>query len=247
MRIVSWNIRSGGGRRAEAIARQLERWRPDVVVLQEFRGTLPSCWLASALRDQGLAHQRATVDPARPAANALLVASRWPFRPVRSRRAPAEPGRWLLLRVAAPLPFCLGAMHIPNMVSGRKYQYHDAVLDLARAWRRGPALLIGDTNTGRIGLDEQVPCFGLREERWMTALEAAGWRDSFRALHGRARAYTWYSPNAGNGFRLDEAFVHRSLLPRLRGTRYAWGRSREAPARRDALSDHAALIAGFAP
>lgn len=33
MRIVTWNIRAGGGRRVEAIARQLGRWAPDVVAL----------------------------------------------------------------------------------------------------------------------------------------------------------------------------------------------------------------------
>ncbi len=42
MRIVSWNIRAGGGRRLRDIADQLERWQPDVVAPSEFRGTAPS-------------------------------------------------------------------------------------------------------------------------------------------------------------------------------------------------------------
>ena len=76
--------------------------------------------------------------------------------------------------------------------------------------------------------------------------------------------YTWYSPNKGNGFRLDEAFVHKSLLPRLIDVRYIWGGMSSAtagtligprnesklllddrPLRRDVLSDHAALIVDF--
>jgi hypothetical protein len=49
MRIVSWNILAGGGKRAAAIAEQLERWRPSQVVLCEYRGTPPSQNLAARL------------------------------------------------------------------------------------------------------------------------------------------------------------------------------------------------------
>jgi exonuclease III len=133
-------------------------------------------------------------------------------------------------------------MHIPNSVTGRKYTYHDAVLGVVRAWRRGPALLVGDTNSGRIGLDEEAPVFGPREDGWMRALEGAHWRDAFRQRHGQALAYTWYSPNGRNGFRLDEAFVNRRLLPRLLDARHEWAASTNGDRRREAVSDHAALI-----
>lgn len=242
MRIVSWNIRAGGGRRVVEIAEQIERWQPDVVALQEFRATPPSCWLAETLAERHLRHQRSTADLASPPANRLLVASRWPLRRLANRGGPTEPGRWLLVSVAATQPFVLGAMHAPNFVSGPKYPFLDAALMVARRWRGGPALLIGDTNSGRIGLDEEVPCFSDREDGWMQALERAGWLDAFRLLHGDARAYTWYSPNAGNGFRLDQAFVNRRLTPRLAATRYEWGWANEGNPRRDVLSDHAALI-----
>ncbi len=246
MRLVTWNIRAGGGRRVEQIAAQIASWQPDLLVLLEFRATPPSARLAGALIEQGLAHQLSGTDAGRHAANGLLVASRWPLRPVRLQRAPREPHRWLAARVAAPQPFSLGAMHVPNRVSGRKDPFHAAVLDVARRWRPGPALLTGDTNSGRIGLDEEVPCFSKREEGWMTALEAAGWHDAFRRLHGEdARAYSWYSPNAGNGFRLDETFVHRSLAPRLIAARYEWARAPDS-SRRDAISDHAAQIVDLA-
>lgn len=246
MRIVTWNIRAGGGRRVEQIASHIERWRPDIAVLAEFRATPPSCRLADALTGQGLTHQRAALDTRKSSSNGLAVASRWPLRPIRLRRRPEEPGRWLFVRVDAPQPFALGAMHVPNRVSGRKDGFHAAVLDIARRWRGGPALMTGDTNSGRIGLDEEVPCFGAREDAWLTALEAAGWHDAFRRLHGdAARAYSWYSPNAGNGFRLDETFVHRSLASRLVGAAYEWAQAPDSP-RRDAVSDHAALIVDLA-
>jgi exonuclease III len=245
MRIVAWNIRAGGGRRAEAIAGQLGRWAPDVVALSEFRGTAPSRALAAALAARGLSHQLTTADPARPRRNALLVAARWPLRRIRLRRQPAGRSRWLVAAVAAPQPLVLGAMHVPNRVSGLKYPFLDAVLACARRWRRGPALLIGDTNSGRRGLDEQVPVFSAREEGWIDALAECEWRDAFRCLRADARAYTWYSPNGGNGFRIDQAFVNAALQARLEDAAYVWGGPTRR-GRRDILSDHAALLVDFA-
>ena len=242
MRIVGWNIRAGGGRRSEALAAQLARWTADVVALCEFRSTPPSLNLARALAGMGLAHQLGTADPAAPIANRLLVASRWPLRRVRQRHAPREPGRWLLATVAAPRPFALGAMHVPNRVTGRKWDFLDSVLGVAERWQGGPALLLGDTNSGRPGVDEEVPAFNEREGGWVDALERAGWRDAFRNLRGEERAYTWYSPNAGNGFRIDQAFLNAGLLPRLATARHEWGRRRPGKARTTGLSDHAALL-----
>lgn len=242
VRIVAWNIRAGGGRRVDRIAETIERLGADVVALSEFRATGPSRWLAERIEQLGLSYQLSTADARRPAANRLLVASIWPLRRVALRNAPKEPGRWLLAEVAAVRPFSLGAMHVPNRVSGRKYPYHEAVLKVVNGWRRGPALLVGDTNSGRIGVDEEVAAFNKREDEWMLALEGAGWRDGFRYLNGDARAYTWYSPNGRNGFRLDEAFINRRLISRLLDTRYEWAVSASGDGRREAVSDHAALI-----
>ena len=245
MRIVAWNIRAGGGKRADAIGRQLERWAPDVVTLSEFRATEPSCGLAARLADCGLFHQLTTADPERPAANALLVAARWPLRRLRLRGAPLEPRRWLAAAVTAPLPLIVGAMHVPNRVSGRKYLFLDAVLACALRWRRGPALLVGDTNSGRRDIDEESPAFSAREERWIDGLAACGWLDAFRHLHADTRAYTWYSPNGQNGFRIDQAFVNAALLARLQNTASLWG-GHTRRGRRERLSDHAALLVDLA-
>ncbi len=245
MRIVAWNIRAGGGVRIGPIARQLERWAPDVVALSEFRATPPSRDLAAALAAGGLVHQLTTASPRSPGVNALLVAARWPLVRVRVGAAPAEPGRWLAARVEAPLPLVIGAMHVPNRVSGRKYPFLDAVLACARRWRRGPALFVGDTNSGRRGIDEESPAFSVREEGWIDGLAGCGWRDAFRHLRAAERAYTWYSPNGRNGFRIDQAFVNAALLAHLKDAAYVWGgpwRGR----RRDAVSDHAALLVDLA-
>jgi exonuclease III len=248
MRVIGWNIRAGGGSRAAALAGQLRRWAPDVVALCEFRASPPSAALARALAEQGLNHQATTANPRRPGVNALLIASRWPLRPLAARARPWERGRWLLAGVEAPRPFVMGAMHVPNRDTGFKWPFLDAVLRMAEGWGHGPALLIGDTNSGLPGVDEAPTCrvgFNAREGGWIEGLARAGWNDGFRHLRGEERIYTWYSPNAGNGFRLDQAFLNAALLPALGAVRYEWGRMR--PGRRPsfALSDHAALLLDF--
>lgn len=246
-RVVAWNIRAGGGKRIEHIAAQIAAWGADVVALSEFRATPASLWLQEALAEQGLGHQVTTADPARHALNRLLVASRWPTEPLALPTSPRPRELWLPVAIRAPEPFAIGALHIPtfSFAGKHKYAFHRALLRIAKRWTGGPALMAGDTNTGHSGIDEESPVFGKQSDAWMTGMEAAGWRDAFRALHGDERAYTWYSPNAGNGFRLDEAFVNPELMPRLTEARYAWAKSPDSD-RRHAVSDHAALIIDLA-
>ena len=242
MRIVAWNIRAGGGRRVADIARQLERWQPDVVTLSEFRGTPPSQQLAHDLAELGLGHQLLATNPDRPAVNGLLLASRYPLRPLELPHAPQEPQRWLLAEVATVKPFWLGSMHIPNYVTGRKQLYHQAVLTVVETWELGPALVIGDTNSGLPNLDEETRVFGPQEAGWLRALHEYGWLDAFRHHKGEERVFTWYSPNGGNGFRLDQAFINADLIQHVSDIGYAWGKTADSNQRRDALSDHAAIL-----
>jgi exonuclease III len=245
MRIVSWNIRAGGGSRVDEILAQIERWSPDIVGLCEFRATPPSTRLAAGLCQLGFEHQLTTADTSAPGRNALLLASRLPLRLHSLRRAPIEPGRWLVATACYERPFLVGLMHLPNMVTGRKLAFMESVAAIATGWRRGPAVFLGDTNCGWPVLDEQTPVFGAQTARWLDGLAACGWRDAFRHLSPEERFYTWYSPNAGNGFRLDQAFVNRRMISRLQSVDYEWGRPALGEARREALSDHAALILDF--
>jgi exonuclease III len=245
MRIVSWNIRAGGGQRILEIGRQLQEWQPDIVALSEFRATLPSERLAGLLGEAGLVHQLTTANKERHATNALLLASRFPLKQIWLQTAPQETTRWLLAQIATTPAFAVGVMHIPNYVSGRKHPFHEAVLAVVNQWLLGPGLLIGDTNSGLPGLDEETKVFGRREESWFQSLAIKGWVDIFRHLKGQERIYTWYSPNGGNGFRIDQAFVNQHLLRYVADVGYEWGKSGVDMSRREALSDHAAIIIDF--
>lgn len=218
------------------------RWRPQVVALSEFRDTAPSQWLAQELKLNGYIHQRQAPGTIEAKRNRVFVASKYPLRRVTTKAAPTEPGRWLMVSVACEPGLLLGAMHIPNQVTGRKPDYHRGVLNVAKHWQARPALLVGDTNSGRIGIDEQTPVFNRSTDEWFVKLATLGWADAFRAHQGDKREYTWYSPNKGNGFRLDQAFLSRPLHHRVTHIRHEWGADVPSPSKREALSDHAALI-----
>ena len=144
------------------------------------------------------------------------------------------------MRVQAPDCFEVFAVHVPNRVTGRKYPFLDAVSDVVASWCGPPAILVGDTNSGRIDIDEESVAFNAHEDQWLSHIDALGWRDAFRAHYPKRREFTWYSPNGNNGFRLDQAFLHRQLMKRLRKVNHVW--ASDGSKRRDALSDHAALI-----
>jgi len=243
MRLVYWNIRAGGGKRIQGIFDQLLAWQPDVIGLSEFRGTPASQQLAAWLTDAGWPHQLQTIDPKKRATNSLLLASKFPIEPIELTHAPDEPRRWLLVRVQAKPAFVMGLTHVLNYTTKRKYPMLNAILDVLDKWDLGPALFGGDTNCGRHDLDEENengPVFR-KEHDWMLAVDERDWADAWRHLHGDARAYTWYS-HRNNGFRLDQAFVNPELLPALKTIQYRWGHDPNQPNRRDALSDHAAIV-----
>jgi exonuclease III len=244
MRIVSWNIRAGGGKRVNGIRAQLLEWRPDVIGLAEFRGTSASQWLAAELGMVGYCHQLSTTNPKSPAKNALLLASKKPLQPVAAPKMPNNRDRWLLCRVATRPPLSLGLMHIPNYTApALKYPFMAALLKMVAAWKLGPGLLIGDSNCSSRDLDEENPLGPKfhREHNWIISMAQHGWADAFRHLHGNRREYTWYS-HRNNGFRLDQAFCSPQLVPAIAGFEHAWGLNPEQPERREGLSDHAALL-----
>ena len=240
MRVVSWNIRAGGGVRAQQIVSQLAAWQTDLAVLLEFRGTEASTGIALSLADYGLSFQRNTVDRSNPAVNSVLIASRWPLRRIQLSRAPDNPRRWLHVNVAAPNPLALMGVHIPNRSTGRKYPFMQSVIDIAKQWRGPPALIAGDTNSGRIGLDEESPAFNKTEDSWLQELQQLKWSDMYRTKPCTDSPYTWYSPNGRNGFRLDQMFLEPRLLRRQRNFSHTWGG--DTTSRLESLSDHAALL-----
>jgi exonuclease III len=248
MRIVSWNIRAGGGKRVSGILAQLLEWQPDLIGLAEFRATSASQWLAAELTAAGYRSQLTSVNVELPSTNALLLASKAPLQAIAAPKMPTNRDRWLLARVATQPGLAIGMMHIPNHTTpALKYPFMTALLKMVEAWKLGPGLLFGDSNCSNRDLDEENPLGPRfhREHDWIVGMGQRGWTDAFRHLHGKRREYSWYS-HRNNGFRLDQAFCSPQLESAITGFQHAWGLNPEQPARREGLSDHAALIIDLA-
>jgi exonuclease III len=71
-------------------------------------------------------------------------------------------------------------------------------------------------------------------------LLSAGWIDAWRSRNPTAREYTWFSQQAKNGFRIDQALASPSFDRCITAVRYS---HRE---RTDKTSDHSALIVDIA-
>jgi exonuclease III len=163
MRLLSWNIRHGGGARLARIVEELAAHDPDVIALTEYRAG-PGKELRAALGDRGWPH----VETTGPAGNGngIAVFSRIPMR--RTRPRPASPEhhvRWLDVDLPA-FGFGLGVLHIMAAGSGKthplnvaKAHFWDAVLSAAEARLNEPFLFVGDWNTGAHRVDEKGKTF----------------------------------------------------------------------------------------
>ncbi len=239
MRVISWNIRNGGGKSVDGILKQLQVWNPDVAGLQEFRGMASSKKISSALHELGLVYQVSTVDPVEPRWNRLLLASRIPFVTHEATGVCKESGRWLHVTLETPDSLQLMVMHVLNRFEGHKYKFQDEVIETFQSMRTANALAFGDTNTGVPHVDEEAMYFLPREGEWFDRIREAGWEDVWRARNPETREFTWYT-HGGSGFRQDQLFATGSMAKRVTDIRYDWGQPETETGR--TMSDHAAIV-----
>lgn len=255
MRLLTWNLRQGGGaRRMPAIALAILEHRPDLVVLTEVRRTTGG-QIAGVLADHGLCY-RVFTDPPH-GQNGVLVASRWRLERVgcgeepwslggepAPRRGTLAPGATAqrLVEVDVPdLGLGLAAVHIPPEGDRTREAVFCAAVDAARRRRDGAYIVMGDFNAGRHHLDEAGATF--TGTRLLGTLSALGYVDAWRRLHPSGREYTWFSPGetgrGGSGFRIDHCYLSAALARRLSA---CWHSHKE---RESGLSDHSALVVGL--
>jgi len=260
-RVATWNLNSLKAR-AAALARFLERVRPDVICLQETKASAVAPAAAEAFDRLGyhLAHA------GNGAYNGVAIASLHPLRDVVT---PPNFGNEFLDReprlIAAVIdtesPVRVASVYVPHgrQVGHWHYDYKLAFLDALRhrvsAWlTEGSLVLAGDVNVAPTDSDifhpnafvglthvtepERVALAGVLEAG-LVDLDARRWG-------AHERRFTWWNHGlnyARNlGMRIDMLAADRSLAERLVTT---WIDHVERGA--DRPSDHAALVADFAP
>jgi exodeoxyribonuclease III len=236
IRVVSWNIRHGGGRRLDAIYHALVGHTPDIIILTEYRpsATVP---LLGRLASAGWPHAL-TSDPA-PRCNGIAILS----RELLIERCPPGPlplQGWVEVEVPA-YGLAIGAVYVParGRDLSKKTAYWCGILETAALRRDEAFLFVGDWNTGASIGDAEPEGRGFSCSKHFAAMPKHGFVEAWRLLHPNQRSFSWYSRRNGkdlHGFRIDHAFVSEQLRERLVSCEYS------DIERFAATSDHAALL-----
>jgi exodeoxyribonuclease III len=227
MRILTLNIRHGGGKRVDRIVGFIRELDPDVLVLTEYRANVNSLPLQTALFEHGYKWQASSSND--PRQNSVFLASRTSFHPEIGHSDLGKHAHRLI--VASFEALNLVGVYFPQNEEKRAvFDYlNNRLLDSL-----GATMVIGDFNTGRPYLDEVgrtfacIDCFEALEK-------TSGLVDSWRSRNPDAREFSWYS-KSGNGFRIDHVFCTPALDQRIRQIRYAH------ETRNDSVTDHSAMV-----
>jgi exonuclease III len=256
MSLLSWNVAGRVKRLDEQIARVVDNGA-DIVCLQEVTPRTARRW-RDGLTEAGwphalLAASEPALDAGRSRVLQALTASRAPLSAVELPDLP-----WPERVVAAAIDGLeLVNLHSPISPSPRlaKVLTHEAVHHHLAAGS-GPRAVCGDLNTprrehpdGRVWTFARTRHGKLRPERgerWDRAelalikgLEASGFRDAFRVIHGlEVREVSWAWQTWGGGYRLDHLIVSSEVEVKQVEYLHEW--------RTEGLSDHAPLWATLA-
>ena len=209
IKILSWNIRQGGGSRILQIVKAIEAQAPAVLVLSEFRNNKSGIQIRISLLRLDYRYQ--VVTGAKPNDNSVLIASRYPCN---SFLFPKADDNFTHNVVMAEFSaFYVLGVYLPHK---KKHKLFDFLIEQVKAHTK-PCIIVGDYNTGKNYIDQKGNSFWYTED--LEALENNGMVDAFRHLHGDMKDYSWYS-HQGNGFRYDHSYVEEELLPLVQGCYY---------------------------
>jgi exonuclease III len=249
--LLSWNV-AGRVRRLDEQLELVAAAGADLICLQEVTRSTLGAWSAMLTGGgwQGIALPMLPSGGSGRRVLSVLTAARRPVRTVPVAGVP-WPERVLativdgleLVNLHSPISPSPG---LAKVITHERVHAHLAAGD-------GPRLLCGDLNTprrehadGRIwtfARDRSGRLRAERGERWDVAelalirgLERHGFRDAFRALHGReVREPTWVWQRSGGGYRLDHLIVSEQVRVSKMVYMHEW---------RDAgLSDHSPRLA----
>lgn len=235
MKILLWNIRSGGVGYLPELAMRLVEQDADIVVLNEYRANA-SDPLIEDLRRRGWRHTALGAPPA--GYGGVAVCSKLPLTVRPTPRGLEEMShRCLVVEVGGGAGLILWAVYAPYEGPDVP-RFWQAVLEGLAANYERDAILVGDLNAGRPGAD--IPEAGLAGAPFLRHLSERGFQDLWRLQHGEAaREYTWQGPKWP--YRIDHAFGSPGAAARMRACRYAHEGRTTGP------SDHSLLVLELTP
>ena len=186
MKILSLNIRHGGGMQSQALLDWTLGHAPDVVLFPEWRDNAGGLAMLEAFKASGL--KTATACRQGPKANGILVAARGSLDSRRVTPEDSEGGELLLADLS--LGYRVLAAYFPQ--ENRKKPFFHCCIEEASSAFEVPFLLIGDLNTGRNDLDIEGSGTPFHCADLFKALESqVGLTDLWRATPGHADLREW--------------------------------------------------------
>lgn len=224
LKILSWNIRQGGGTRILSICKLIVSSKSDIVILSEFRNNGSGERIRNHLLKHGYRYQ--AVSAAKPDQNTAAIFSKLPGDIHLFPDSDDTFGDNLISFEFEA--FEVFGMYLPHK---KKHQLLDYLLKSLP--NRKASILAGDFNTGKNYIDQKGNSFWYTDQ--FDALEKLDYLDAFRFVNKDVKEYSWYS-HQGNGYRYDHTFVHNSLKPIVKACFY------EHQWREDGVSDHSPMI-----
>jgi len=226
-KLLSLNVRNGGGTRVAAICQFLGSHKPDVIVLTEWREGTSGRNFMEWINSQGLLHNATLNDGS--TANGVCLAARIPFQIGTMTPHDSTPG---VLMLACFQSWTLLASYFPQ-----RARFFTACAEIAAAHAATPFVIVGDLNTGNQLVDKSAggaPYFCA--EGFDALTSRASLVDLWRRTNGTdAREWTWLSNQ--NGFRIDHAFGNEPVVRLVQPSCIYDHRPRE-----ENITDHSALI-----
>jgi len=224
LKILSWNIRQGGGSRINKIVNAILNEKADIVVLSEYRNNDSGMRLRHNFLRIG--YRFVNVTAAKKNDNAVAIFSKLSSNQYLYAKANLDfPHNIVCSSYDA---FNIFGVYLPHK---KKHKLFDFLLTEMQKGK--PSILIGDYNSAKNFKDQKGDSFWYTDK--LVALENNGFIDAFRYLHKDITEYSWYS-HGGNGYRYDHTYIHESLIPILKDCYYIhkW--------REVGLSDHSPMV-----
>ena len=233
MKILSWNILQGGGRRAGDIVKIITDHAPDIVTLQEFRRGSAQVEIIAGLKAAGLKFIH--IPETENKENTILVASKFGFDAGPFLPEPHNPIHMVeayFNTESLGMELSLICVHFPQKKA--QIPLFEALASDSESLLGMNAMIIGDMNCGIPLIDSDSKSF--YATHYFQDLLQLGWIDSWRSRHKDAREFTWTSNRTENRFRYDHILASPHLDKRLTSVRY------DHTGREKKYSDHSLLI-----
>ena len=238
MKLLSWNILQGGGKRAGRVVETIAGHGPDIISFQEFRRGSGEKEIVEGLKKMGLKHIH--IPETENKENTILVASKYPFDAGPFLEEPNSPLHLLEAYFSDEylgFELSLIAVHFPQKKA--QIPLFKALKDDSESLLKLNTLIIGDMNCGIPFIDSDSKTF--EATQYYQDLLQKGWIDAWRSRHKEAREFSWVSPRTGNRFRYDQCLASPVMDSQITSVTFDH-RPREAEPR---ISDHSLIILEF--